>query len=62
MSNIPVYLSKKRRFLKQSQDDVNFTLEGRDKTLKQWSIKIRNVFSQLGTALHSGKLKKGMYN
>merc|ERR1711874_421783 len=50
LSNIPIYLSKKRLFLQQSQAGVQF-VEGREKTLSQWNIKIRTILSQLGTTL-----------
>ena len=51
LSNIPIFLSKKRLFLQQSQAGVQFSSEGRDKTLTQWTIKIRTILSQLATAL-----------
>ena len=38
LSNIPIFLSKKRQFLQKSQTGVQFTAEGRDKTLSQWNI------------------------
>ena len=51
LSNIPVFLSQKRRFLRESQDDLQLQLEGRDRTLSQWRIKVSSFFSELATAL-----------
>ena len=51
LSNIPIFLSKKRLFLQQLQGGVQLSAEGRDKTLSQWNIKIRTILSQLATAL-----------
>ena len=51
LSNVPVFLWQKRKFVRENRDDVEINLEGTDKTLSRWNIQMRNILTQLTTAL-----------
>ena len=50
LSNVPVFLWQKRKFVRENRDDVEINLEGTDKTLSRWNIQMRNILTQLTTA------------